>query len=642
MKPRPVRRILSRLMLLVLLASLVPTLALVTVSLHLGARAQEDMERRVDATLNQAINLEKTLIDATIARMRDRAVSLAAHPDLIATLSPEPTDSPPAQARLAWAKSAYPDSDLITLVDRHGRAVARLTSTSRGDKLTYGGLITQVVETGAPAGAVERISREELVGEGRNLLSAVRMPVLPTDLATEPRVGTDLEDALALVGVAPVIDEQGRILGAVIVGDILNNDFRIVDEVSRQAPLGLPTNATIALDAIRVTTNVPAAGGGRRALGTQYSDPVMARLRVGEEYRGRALVGGWQWQRTIYIPLADHAGRVVAGAYVGVAEESFTSLTVAAAASTRAGVAVALVSLALAVALAYLLAKTQILQPLQRFGAEMARMAGAARGVVAALGSGAVQSAEHATEAAEAVTDALTSAEELSVGARHAAERLRELESALVRVRYGAEEQARTVAHVGQLSGDVAQAVKASRERADAVLGPARRAMLLATQGRQSALRAVTALELLGMAADPSRASAELEQTAAVAREVDDALREIARSAEEAVDRLWSLAAVLNENGARVGAITQQISDVSGVVSETQEATLAMGLASRAIGESINRLEADTDQSTDRFLLARDHLTRITTANQHLQDLSGRIAALAVELEQLSASFPDR
>ena len=58
---------------------------------------------------------------------------------------------------------------------------------------------------------------------------------------------------LALTGVYPVRDEEGRIIGAVLSAYLFNNDFTLVDRIKEVA--GVDT-ATIFLGDLRVSTNV--------------------------------------------------------------------------------------------------------------------------------------------------------------------------------------------------------------------------------------------------------------------------------------------------------------------------------------------------------------------------------------------------
>ncbi|HLN62437.1 MAG TPA: cache domain-containing protein, partial [Symbiobacteriaceae bacterium] len=333
--------ILKRFTGLVLAATLVPAITLVGASVYLNQRATLVMEQRVQETLNLAINLEHSLIDAHLNQMKDRAVALAANPLVIDGLA----SGALRQDVLDSSQEALPGADLLVVVDRTGMVAGRAGTIRRGDTVSYGGFITNVLRTGAVSASVTRIPQADLAAEPAGVLGQVHVPVLETEAATDPRVGTTLEDALALVGAAPVKDAAGNILGAVVVSDILNNDFRIVDDVTSRSPVGLPLHATIALDGVRVTTNVPAPVGGRRAVGTLYSDLVMGSLRAGQEYRGRALVGGHVWERTIYVPLTDQTGHVIAGSFVGVPEESFTVLVTRTGTTIWVAVGVAILSL---------------------------------------------------------------------------------------------------------------------------------------------------------------------------------------------------------------------------------------------------------------------------------------------------------
>ncbi|MDB4895269.1 MAG: putative methyl-accepting chemotaxis protein, partial [Firmicutes bacterium] len=246
------------------LAALVPASFLVGGSLWLNARTQQEMTGRVDETLDLAINLQQTLLDADLTRMQDQAVSLAASPLLL----PAVTGGPALTTLLDTARAALPVADLVTVVDQAGIVRGRAGATATGERLRYGGLVDQVLNAAAPMTAVTVIPRAELAGDPRNVVSQVRLPVTPTPGATDPGVGPVLEDALALVGAAPVLDPAGRVIGAVLVTDILNNDNRLVDEVANLSPHGVPMNATVALNNIRVATNVPAPGAGHRAVGT--------------------------------------------------------------------------------------------------------------------------------------------------------------------------------------------------------------------------------------------------------------------------------------------------------------------------------------------------------------------------------------
>ncbi len=663
--------IVVRLVLLVLTAVLIPASALVAGSQYLNSRARLQMERQSEETLNLAINLQQSLIDSRLERMRDRAVTLAADNRVRGQLAaPVGDGAAELSGLLTDFQRALPDADLITVVDATRTVRGRAGSAATGDVIAYGGLVDHVLASGAVVASPERIARADLTAERGEVLLQVRIPVTATPGSTDPLAGEVLEDALALVGAAPVIAPDGqRVLGAVFVADILNNDHDIVDEVTSRSLPSLPLHATISLDAVRVTTNVPAPGGGRRAVGTLYSDKVMERLRAGQDYRGRALVGGWQWERTIYLPLRDHAGRAVASSFVGVPEASFTALTRWTAGSTWVALLVSALSLAGAALITYRLARTGVIDLIRRTVSEIARIAHGVRAVSDDLARRAGETAGEAEAALAVARSALEAAEQVSQTAQQAAEQVRELELALARIDVAAEEQARTIGHAGAIGTHLARAVQDSREALNAVLESTRDAVAAAHQGRHSALRIVAALDLVRMgvqaALEPGRTGGQASREAHAADDgaiadrtgrlledvqrgqeaanaCDAALNRIVQTVGEAKDRLWETAATLNESGARAGAISRQMTDLAKAAGETAAGIRATGKASREIIGRVERMAQGTEAAVSRVRQAERHVTGIAAANRSLLAVSERIRALAHELDEVAGRLPGR
>lgn len=695
MRPKRRNSIFYRLILLVFIASLVPASLLIGGSLYLNHQVRLQTERTADDALNLAINLQQTLIDGRLTRMRDRAVMVAGHPDLVAAVS----GGSSLQRILDDFQHTLTGADLITVVDQGSLVRGRAGSTVAGDTVRYGGLVQQVLDGRAPSSSVVIIPQEELLGEAGQILTQVRLAIVATPASTHPRAGEMLEDALALVGAAPVIDGGGRLIGVVLVSDILNNDHSIVNEVTNRSPPALPIHATIALDGIRVTTTVPAIGGGRRAVGTFYSDLVMDSLRVGLEYRGRAKVGGWIWERTIYLPLSDPSGQVVAGSFVGIPEANFAELAQSTATSTQLAAMVALLSLFAAVILAYRLALTNIARPLQHFTgvltegnlhvrveageseemsrlaaalnglterirqtvAEMARVSHGVKAVSDDLANGARQTTENAEAALQVAASALAAAERVGGSAQRAVGRMRELEVVLARIDVGSEEQARALKHASEIVGLVTEAVHSAREGLHTVLESTRTAIGAAQQARHSALRSLSAVDLVRVEAQGiaesgavagsdspdgssrmERMLIDLEEGQRATNECDSALRQIARSSEEAMSRLWELAAVQNESGARAGAVSQQMSDLSVVAGETAAHIRSMSDASRQVIGEVETMGDGIEAAVGLVGRAEAHVTNIAEANRRLQELSERIRALADELDQATVRFLQR
>ncbi|WP_440812584.1 methyl-accepting chemotaxis protein [Pseudomonas sp. SMN5] len=105
--------------------------------------------------------------------------------------------------------------------------------------------------------------------------------------------------------------------GLNLAGEMLNNNFKEVDEF-KQMTAG---TATIFVrsgdDFIRVSTSV-AKQDGSRAIGTvlDHASPAYARLTSGQSYIGRVLLFG-RYYMTQYSPVTDSSGKIIAALYVG-------------------------------------------------------------------------------------------------------------------------------------------------------------------------------------------------------------------------------------------------------------------------------------------------------------------------------------
>jgi two-component system, NtrC family, sensor kinase len=138
----------------------------------------------------------------------------------------------------------------------------------------------------------------------------------------DPREGTA---GLAIASVCPVLDDEGRVIGAVLTAYLFNNDFSLVDYIKNAAKI---ETMTIFLGDLRVSTNVP-GGSGNRAVGTRVSQDVYQKVLVqGQSYSGRVFVVN-NWYIGSYEPLRDSSTNVVGMMYVGVRETIFDSLVVA-------------------------------------------------------------------------------------------------------------------------------------------------------------------------------------------------------------------------------------------------------------------------------------------------------------------------
>lgn len=665
--------VLTTLTLLFLAAALVPALALVAGSQYLNLRARQQLASQTEETLNLSAGLLQSLTDSRMAGLRDQAAALAqTSPVIDAPLSP----AVPVTPALNRVRRAIPTLDTVVVTDAAGKVIGRAGTGAAGDAPRYGGLLSRAVATGTPVAGIVRLEPDELAPEAPDLLNKAQIEVQHTEGAGDGRTGKPLGAALALVGVAPVRGPNGSVTGAVATVDLLNNDPTLVDEVVGRSPRGLPLDATLALDDVRVATSVHSPGGGRRAVGTLFSDVVMQELRQGRQYRGRALVGGWQWQQTTYLPLTDPAGHVIGAAFVGVPEENFTALIRWTSGSTWVALGVAVLSLAGVAASSLRVVRRGIVRPLERFAtlldrgdlstqvdggdiAEVERLAQALNamtarvrrtvGEIAAVSHGvravsdqlaaqAGQTAADADGALQVTADAAAAGEAVADGAYRAAERARGVGETLRLIEAQTAEQARAIRHAGLVIGAVSAAVRDSRGMLGDVLEATRETTAAVQRGRHSSLRTLAALDLAELAAGGAEAGTAAGRAAA--DECDAALQETARSVDAAVQRLWDLTAVLNESGARVGAVATQVADLSEVAEETTAAIRATGEAARAMLGEVDSMAGGTAAARRLVQQARTHVTAISRSNRTLSELSDRIRRLAHELDAAAGRFP--
>lgn len=207
-----------------------------------------------------------------------------------------------------------------TVLGRTSDAPGQASPTSAGNWVELP-IVGAVLTEGNTLTGTEVIPAEFLTLLGLDQQAHITIVDTPK-AAPEPfdlREGTA---ALALTAVAPVLDDQGGVLGAVMVGHQFNNDFTIVDRIKEVA--GVDT-ATIFFGDLRVSTNVRDERG-ERAVGTRVSQEVRDAVLVqGEGFTGPAYVVNENFI-THYEPLYSHSGRIVGILYVGARQASFLEL----------------------------------------------------------------------------------------------------------------------------------------------------------------------------------------------------------------------------------------------------------------------------------------------------------------------------
>jgi two-component system NtrC family sensor kinase len=220
--------------------------------------------------------------------------------------------------------------DILTITDRFGKVVQRTNrSDVYGDDQSADPLVSRALRK-ETATATEIVSRPELLKESPDFADRAYLRFIPTPMAA-PRPEDHEENGMMLKGAAPILDEQGQVLGVLYGGILLNQNYDIVDRVKDTIFKGEKYKGkeigtvTIFQNDLRISTNVTDAEGNR-AIGTRVSQEVHdAVLLRGVPWVGRAFVVN-HWYITAYEPIKNIAGQIIGMLYVGMLEKPYIDL----------------------------------------------------------------------------------------------------------------------------------------------------------------------------------------------------------------------------------------------------------------------------------------------------------------------------
>ena len=161
------------------------------------------------------------------------------------------------------------------------------------------------------------------------LVEQARTPLVATANATADQRATE-DRGMVIHSAAPVHDGQGKLLGVLAGGVLLNKNLAFIDRLNEivypeeALLLGSQGTATLFLGDVRIATNVRLFEGGR-AIGTRVSAAVhRAVLDEGRTWLDRAFVVT-DWYVSAYEPLIDSQGKRIGMLYVGFLEAPFAS-----------------------------------------------------------------------------------------------------------------------------------------------------------------------------------------------------------------------------------------------------------------------------------------------------------------------------
>ena len=286
---------------------------------RIGAQAQEKV--RTD------LNAARSIYDSELEHVREVVRFAAENPASAAAIGKRT----PAVARSSMAKLLRGERlDLLTIVDLQGKVVLRgHNPTSSGDDIPDISLVAGALR-GEVASATIVLQPDQLRHEGKSLAERAVVKLVPTQRARQ-REGKEERSGMFLMAAAPVRNGEGRVVGAIYGGTMLNGNNPLVDRIKAIVFEKLQFNgrdvgtATIFLNDLRIATNVLLPDGSR-AVGTRLSEEVYRKVNLERgKWVNRAFVVD-DWYFSSYAPLADPEGNVIGSLYVGMLEKPYVAM----------------------------------------------------------------------------------------------------------------------------------------------------------------------------------------------------------------------------------------------------------------------------------------------------------------------------
>ena len=257
--------------------------------------------------------------------------------------------------------------DILSVLDRDLRVVYRANNPSVfGDSLAHDSLIQWVYKNKKVGSSTEIVTHEELLKDGGNLAERATIEILPT-LKAKPSSKTIENSGMMWKAAAPIFDQSGELIGILYAGDLINQNYAIVDKIKDIVYHGEKYHdkdigtATIFQGDLRVSTNVKMLSG-ERATGTRVSSEVYDQVLIkGIWWIDRAFVAN-DWYITAYEPIMNINGEIIGILYVGMLEDRFVDLKNR---TLLIFLGITLLGVTAAMVVSYLLA-TGIVKPIRR------------------------------------------------------------------------------------------------------------------------------------------------------------------------------------------------------------------------------------------------------------------------------------
>ncbi|GAB4301170.1 MAG: cache domain-containing protein [Desulfuromonadia bacterium] len=217
--------------------------------------------------------------------------------------------------------------DIFLSLSSDGTVLARgHNPTVQGDRFLTNPLVVRALR-GEPATGTVILSPKQMEREGKELIRRGEIRVIATPRARPVREEV-VRSGMFMMAAAPLRDDRGVVIGALLAGILLNNSTELVDRLTATLYRDMGKEekntgtATIFMRDIRVSTNVP-DDRGRRAVGTLMASEIDERVILkGERHIGRAFVVNDSYLAA-YEPIFSIEGVPIGSLYVGLRERPY-------------------------------------------------------------------------------------------------------------------------------------------------------------------------------------------------------------------------------------------------------------------------------------------------------------------------------
>jgi two-component system, NtrC family, sensor kinase len=229
-------------------------------------------------------------------------------------------------ARLLALLSGSRSFSFLTVVDRYGQVRYRAANPERsGDTLRHLKPVAEAL-AGRPSQGSMLLSSLQASQENPLLPDQMLVPLLPSQHAV-PTSKTAEQRGLFLVAATPILAADGEINGALLAGQLLNNNEQLADRITRviapqQQDATLRETATIFLDDVRIATTVDNENGPAGHRHPAFCRGSKTGVTAGERWIAPAFVLHERYFAA-YEPLRDPDGTVVGALYVGLPERPY-------------------------------------------------------------------------------------------------------------------------------------------------------------------------------------------------------------------------------------------------------------------------------------------------------------------------------